>query len=697
MGISRISRYISRRYIGLLKYIIAIGCFYVVYGLFFSPGISRGNEARALGRGDRIHVDGDVPHVNPASADTVDPFLKYRGKRKINWEDVEAYKADQARVGPGEQGKPVQLPKDPMVEKEALALYKANGYNAYISDMIPLNRSIKDIRHPQCKNMEYNSELPSVSVIFPFHEEHNSTLLRSVYSIINRSPKQLLKEIILVDDFSEKPFLKKPLEDLLKRNHLDDLVKVVRTKAREGLIRARLLGAEKATGDVLIFLDAHSEANYNWLPPLLDPIVEDYRTVVCPFVDVIDCETYEIRPQDEGARGSFDWSFNYKRLPLTRKDRENPTKPFPSPVMAGGYFAISTKWFWELGGYDEGLDIWGGEQYELSFKVWQCHGRMVDAPCSRVGHIYRCKYSPFKSANKGDFISRNYKRVAEVWMDDYKHHLYKHRHGVGNADPGDLTKQLAVRERLKCKSFDWFMKEVAFDQDKYYPAVEPKPSASGELRNKGTNLCVDTEFKQANQRFGLRKCISDDPDGGGEQNLRITRWHDIRPEGRAVCFDASTSDDKAPVVLFDCHSMKGNQLFKYRIESQMIYHPISNQCLSVEPDGSGYVFMQQCDPDSPTQKWTWQIALALKIFYKFLEKKVIIHSMKGNQLFKYRIESQMIYHPISNQCLSVEPDGSGYVFMQQCDPESPTQKWTWQVLDKKLLEERQNAEPNEED
>jgi len=40
-----------------------------------------------------------------------------------------------------------------------------------------------------------------------------------------------------------------------------------------------------------------------------------------------------------------------------------------SPTHAGGLFAIDRKWFKKLGYYDPGLQIWGGENFELSFKV----------------------------------------------------------------------------------------------------------------------------------------------------------------------------------------------------------------------------------------------------------------------------------------------------------------------------------------
>lgn len=40
-----------------------------------------------------------------------------------------------------------------------------------------------------------------------------------------------------------------------------------------------------------------------------------------------------------------------------------------SPTHAGGLFAMDKSYFFELGGYDPGLQIWGGENFELSFKV----------------------------------------------------------------------------------------------------------------------------------------------------------------------------------------------------------------------------------------------------------------------------------------------------------------------------------------
>lgn len=44
----------------------------------------------------------------------------------------------------------------------------------------------------------------------------------------------------------------------------DNIVRIVRTNERSGLIRARIAGAKAAVGDVLIFLDAHCEASPGW-------------------------------------------------------------------------------------------------------------------------------------------------------------------------------------------------------------------------------------------------------------------------------------------------------------------------------------------------------------------------------------------------------------------------------------------------
>uniref|UniRef100_A0A1A8LAP7 Polypeptide N-acetylgalactosaminyltransferase n=2 Tax=Nothobranchius TaxID=28779 RepID=A0A1A8LAP7_9TELE len=523
------------------------------------------------------------------------------GVRRTDWHDYEAIRRDAARVGNGEQGQPFPLTETDRADQA----YRENGFNIYVSNRISLNRSLPDIRHENCQQKLYAEKLPNTSIIIPFHNEGWSSLLRTVHSVLNRSPPQLIAEIILVDDFSDKEHLKVALEEYMTQM---SKVRILRTRKREGLIRTRLLGAAAAKGDVITFLDSHCEANVNWLPPLLDRIAQNRKTIVCPMIDVIDHDNFGYGTQaGDAMRGAFDWEMYYKRIPIPLEmKRADPTEPFESPVMAGGLFAVDRKWFWELGGYDTGLEIWGGEQYEISFKVWMCGGRMEDIPCSRVGHIYR-KYVPYKVPG-GISLAKNLKRVAEVWMDEYAEYVYQRRPEYRHLSAGDMTAQKELRNRLSCKRFKWFMQEVAWDLPRHYPPVEPPAAAWGEIRNVGSGMCMEIKHLVSGSPIRLDNCVKSRGETSWSHGQVLTfGWReDIRVgdpmHTRKVCFDAVSHS--SPVTLYDCHGMKGNQLWRYR-KDKSLYHPVSNSCIDSSPM-ERRVFMNTCDPASPSQQWLFE-------------------------------------------------------------------------------------------
>ena len=224
--------------------------------------------------------------------------------------------------------------------------------------------------------------LPSTSIIIIFHNEAWSTLLRTVYSVINRSPAHLLAEVILVDDASTLPRLGQELQDWVDTM---DKVKLIRNKERRGLMVTRMKGVLESKSQVLTFLDSHIEATDGWLEPLLERIYLNPKAIACPVIEEVNDKTFQYKFVTRDLVGVFFWNldFGWRQIHIPN------WAPYTTPVMAGGLFSIRKEWFAQLGFYDEGMEIWGGENLELSFKTWMCGGSIEIVPCSRVGHIFR--------------------------------------------------------------------------------------------------------------------------------------------------------------------------------------------------------------------------------------------------------------------------------------------------------------------
>jgi len=451
-------------------------------------------------------------------------------------------------TGTGDFGKVPVTSSDTEAIKRSI---KEFGFNLVTSDKIALDRLPADLRDPKCKHIDYPTKLPRVSVIIVFHNEGWSPLMRTVHTVIKQSPKELLGEIVMVDDGSHKEHLGEQLDNHLKQ--FNGLVRVVRNSRREGLIRARSIGAQNAREEVLVFLDAHCEPEPNWLPPLLAPIARNDRISTVPMIDGIDGNKYTFTSQGGGDRygratGAWDWSFLWKRIELPKKEGlklSSTVEPFPSPAMAGGLFAISREYFKDILYYDPGLEVWGGENFELSYKLWMCGGGMLFTPCSRVGHIYRLEGwdgNPPPEYVPSNPSMRNYRRVIETWWDEYKEYFYVSRPESRTLDYGDLSVQHKFRKDHCPHSFKWFMDEIAYGVVEEYP-LPPLNKFWGEIQGDQGNQCLDSM--------------------GHTQGGSVETYY--------------------------CHRQGGNQLFRLNDANQLMQY---DQCLYEQ--SSGEVHLRHC-------------------------------------------------------------------------------------------------------
>ncbi|KAF8570467.1 hypothetical protein P879_05795 [Paragonimus westermani] len=464
-----------------------------------------------------------------------------------------------------------------------------NGFNQYASDKISVRRYLPDFRGEGCRTQQYQANLPSTSVIICFHNEDWGVLLRSVHSVIDNSPAELLKEIILVDDFSNRDYLKQPLEDYVK---LLRIVRIVRCVERQGLVRARLLGVQAATAEIITFLDSHIECTKGWLEPLLDRIYKNRKTVVSPLIETINDKDFQIHasPEQNSQVGGFDWNMGFTWHPVFEKDKNRagaPYSPLRTPTIAGGLLSIDRTFFAQLGYYDSQMEVWGGENLELSFKTWMCGGVLEIVVCSHIGHVFRSK-SPYKWVSKvANPVKFNSVRVAEVWLDDYKY-IYYDRLNFDLGDFGDVSERKAIRQKNKCFPFQWYL-------DNIYPELfSPMASvASGDIESALGPYCIDAVINDQKKNENFVRAYPCHRNKGN-QLWFLSKTGEIRRDD--YCWDSGVTSNS--VVMYNCHGLNGTQQFTYTSDDRITH---GNQCVELTEDHNS-VYLTTCTA-SLNQRW----------------------------------------------------------------------------------------------
>ncbi|KPU78413.1 uncharacterized protein Dana_GF26495 [Drosophila ananassae] len=477
-------------------------------------------------------------------------------------------------------------------------------YNAWLAERIPLRRSLPDFRDKRCQNYTYDEdsdEMRPASLVVIFRNEQLMVLLRSLHSLVSRTPRHLYHELLLVDDHSDAGFWKEELSvfffDTYVRRYLYPKARIFHLQEQVGLIKARVFAANEAKTETLVFVDAQVEVTAGWLTPLLDSISEQSLTLATPVLDRIDEQTMEYRRSSE-KRAIFDWSLSRREVPLTKAQSQLLPKPYEVALMRSPVFAISSLWFQDLSNFDKKLQGFGGAELELSFKVWRSGGRVVQVPCSRVGHLeprdqdYLRRFGDLNVMGKNK--SMNLKRIIELWIEHptLRALIYSYLPHLKNKYEGDLTESKNLYREYGCQSFVSFVHNVMPE----LLDIEPRnrtDRGSGSIRPfELDNSCLTVNKKF--YRISIEPCRATNI----HQNWTLTYLNDLRLRG---IFCAEVRQNLTLGLNF-CHTLGGRQNWHYDAVNK--YLVSSLKCLELMDNQR--IIMAPCRSNNTRQKWVFE-------------------------------------------------------------------------------------------
>ena len=214
-----------------------------------------------------------------------------------------------------------------------------------------------------------------ISVVIPAHNE-GPRLAGTINSIAETRVTPARVEVVIADDQSDdgtEEHLRAAWPQLSRHPNLD--VVVIRTPERSGVPRSRNHAARRATGEILFITDAHVRFPHGW-DAMVSKYVRADRMVA-------------------GAVGEASSAFvGYGcRLVVpfmgTYWNRDPVARPAPVQIAACPATALTRDLFDRLGGYDDGMVMYGAAEPEFSVRAWLSGAEIVLVPQLLVQHVFK--------------------------------------------------------------------------------------------------------------------------------------------------------------------------------------------------------------------------------------------------------------------------------------------------------------------
>lgn len=283
---------------------------------------------------------------------------------------------------------------------------------------------------------------PTVSVVIISRNE-GAELQATVTNVLATLPRDQ-REIIVVDDSSTDG----------STAFLGELPEVqLLPSTGFGVARARNYGASHATGEVILFADAHVRAPAGWHEPLCDALRDETVGAAAPGI-------YSIA---EPQRRGFGLDVTGPNLHTSWRYKPG-SRPQAAPVLPGCFLAMRRDVYQRSGGYDGDMRQLGGNDAELSCRLWLLGYQLLVTPEIEVGHLFR-KVAPFPA--QWASVVHNRLRMALVHFNRQRLERVLAALGAYESFPaamamvieGDIFSRRTEVRRVRRFDDDWFFRQ----------------------------------------------------------------------------------------------------------------------------------------------------------------------------------------------------------------------------------------------